>query len=258
MEHKTWWKAIPYAPRMDYVSYQNNEYVFVGAVEKLLELEIPPKATWMRTLLLELNRIHSHLVWLGTSALELRRDLDVLVRVPRARADPRPVRARRGLPHAHPLLPGRRPRRGHPARLLPGGAQVLRLDAASDRRLRDAADAQQDLARAHRRARAALRRRRDRARPVRPGAARVGRRLGRAQGRAVPRLPPGRLPRAGVPGGRRLRALPRAHGRDARVGAHRRAVPRPARAHGGRAVDRRRPQGRAAAARTSCTPRWSR
>ena len=95
MEQKTWWKAIPYAPRMDYVSYQNNEYVFVGAVEKLLALEVPPKATWMRTLLLELNRIHSHLVWLGTSALELGRDLDVLVRVPRARADPRPLRARR-------------------------------------------------------------------------------------------------------------------------------------------------------------------
>ena len=45
--------------------------MFVGAVEKMLDLEIPPKANWMRTLLLELNRIHSHLVWLGTSALEL-------------------------------------------------------------------------------------------------------------------------------------------------------------------------------------------
>src|SRR5207249_201933 len=43
----------------------------VLAIEKLLELEIPPKASWMRTLLCELNRIHSHLVWLGTSALEL-------------------------------------------------------------------------------------------------------------------------------------------------------------------------------------------
>ena len=40
MEQKTWWKAIPYAPRIDYVSFQNNEYVFVGAVEKLLELEV--------------------------------------------------------------------------------------------------------------------------------------------------------------------------------------------------------------------------
>ncbi len=71
MEHKTWWKAITYAPRVDYVSFQNNELVFVLAVEKLLGIEVPPKATWMRTLLAELNRIHSHLVFLGTAALEL-------------------------------------------------------------------------------------------------------------------------------------------------------------------------------------------
>ena len=71
MEAKTWWKAITYAPRIDYVSFQNNELVFVLAVEKLLGLETPEKARWMRTLLCELNRLHSHLVWLGTSALEL-------------------------------------------------------------------------------------------------------------------------------------------------------------------------------------------
>ncbi len=71
MEAKTYWKAITYAPRMDYVAYQANEYVFVAAIEKLLQMEIPPKATWMRTLMLELNRLHSHLVWLGTGALEL-------------------------------------------------------------------------------------------------------------------------------------------------------------------------------------------
>ena len=71
MEQKTWWKCITYPERIDYVSFQNNEYVFVGAVEKLLGLEIPPKAEWMRTCLNELNRLHSHLVWLGTSALEL-------------------------------------------------------------------------------------------------------------------------------------------------------------------------------------------
>ena len=248
MEHKTWWKCITYPERIDYVSFQNNEYVFVGAIEKLLELEVPPKATWMRTLLCELNRIHSHLVWLGTTRAGAGCDLDVLVRVPRARADPRPVRARDRVSHAHAVLPGRRARRGHPARLLSRGAQVLRLDAASGRRLRDAAHPQQDLARAHGGARAALGGGRDRARPVRPGAARLRRRLGPAEERAVPRLRHGRLRRPRLPGGRRLRALPRAHGRDARVGAHRRAVPRPARADGGRAVDRGRPQGRAAAA----------
>jgi NADH-quinone oxidoreductase subunit D len=71
MEQKSWWKAITYAPRIDYVSFQNNELVFVLAVEKLLEIEVPARATWMRMLLAELNRIHSHLVWLGTAALEL-------------------------------------------------------------------------------------------------------------------------------------------------------------------------------------------
>ena len=71
MEQKTWWKAITYPERIDYLSFQNNELVFVLAIEKLLGLEIPRKATWMRTLLCELNRIHSHLVWLGTAALEL-------------------------------------------------------------------------------------------------------------------------------------------------------------------------------------------
>ena len=71
MEHKTWWKSIPYGPRIDYVSFQNNELVFVLAIEQLLQVETPPKASWMRTLLCELNRIHSHLIWLGTSALEI-------------------------------------------------------------------------------------------------------------------------------------------------------------------------------------------
>ncbi|HEX3267335.1 MAG TPA: NADH-quinone oxidoreductase subunit D [Gaiellaceae bacterium] len=71
MEQKSWWKAITYSPRIDYLSFQNNELVFVLAVEKLLGLEVPAKATWMRMCLAELNRIHSHLVWLATAALEL-------------------------------------------------------------------------------------------------------------------------------------------------------------------------------------------
>jgi NADH-quinone oxidoreductase subunit D len=71
MEHKTWWKAITYPERIDYVAFQSNELVFVLAIEKLLRIDVPPKATWMRMLLVELNRIHSHLVYLGTSALEL-------------------------------------------------------------------------------------------------------------------------------------------------------------------------------------------
>jgi NADH-quinone oxidoreductase subunit D len=71
MEHKTWWKGITYPERIDYVAFQNNELVFVLAIEKLLGIEVPEKAQWMRMLLCELNRIHSHLVYLGTGALEL-------------------------------------------------------------------------------------------------------------------------------------------------------------------------------------------
>jgi NADH-quinone oxidoreductase subunit D len=71
MEQKTWWKCVTFPARIDYVGYQNNELTFVLAVEKLLGLEVPEKATWMRMLLCELSRIHSHLVFLGTSALEL-------------------------------------------------------------------------------------------------------------------------------------------------------------------------------------------
>ena len=71
METKTWWKCVTYPERIDYVGFQNNELTFVLAVEKLLDLEVPEKATWMRMLLCELSRIHSHLIFLGTSALEL-------------------------------------------------------------------------------------------------------------------------------------------------------------------------------------------
>jgi NADH-quinone oxidoreductase subunit D len=71
MEQKSFWKAVTYAPRMDYLAFQANEYAYVAAVEKLLDIDAPPKAVWMRTLLLELNRIHSHLIWLGTGALEI-------------------------------------------------------------------------------------------------------------------------------------------------------------------------------------------
>ena len=70
-EDKSYWKVIPFVERMDYLSYFFNMEAFVGCVERLLELEIPPRAEYLRVIHLELNRIHSHLVWLGTSALDL-------------------------------------------------------------------------------------------------------------------------------------------------------------------------------------------
>jgi NADH-quinone oxidoreductase subunit D len=71
MEAKSWWKSVTYPARIDYVSFQANELVYVLAVEKLLGIEVPRRATWARMALTELTRIHSHLIWLGTSALEL-------------------------------------------------------------------------------------------------------------------------------------------------------------------------------------------
>jgi NADH-quinone oxidoreductase subunit D len=70
-EEKSYWKVIPFVERMDYLAYYFNAEAFCGAVEKLLELEIPRRAKWLRTLHLELNRISSHLVGLGTTALDL-------------------------------------------------------------------------------------------------------------------------------------------------------------------------------------------
>jgi len=70
-EDKSYWKAIPFVERMDYLSYYFNALAFCGAVETLAEVEVPARAQYLRVIHLELNRIHSHLVWLGTSALDL-------------------------------------------------------------------------------------------------------------------------------------------------------------------------------------------
>ena len=178
------------------------------------------------------------------------RDLDVLVLLPRARADPRPLRDGLRDAHAHALLPGRRARRGHPARVLPRGAASsptgCRRRSTSTRRsstgTRSGSSARSGSAssRPTTRSRSGSRAR---------CCARSGVDWDLRRVAAVPLLRRVRLPRARLPRGRRLRPLPRAHGGDARVGEDHRAVPRPARGHGGRAVDRGRPQGRAAAAR---------
>jgi NADH-quinone oxidoreductase subunit D len=70
-EDKAYWKVIPVVERMDYLSYYFNAFAFCGAVEKLLEIEIPPRAQYLRVIHMELNRIMSHLVWLGTSCIDL-------------------------------------------------------------------------------------------------------------------------------------------------------------------------------------------
>ena len=64
-------QVIPLTDRIDYLAPLSNNLVYCLAVEKLLALEVPPRAQWMRVLLTELTRLNNHLVWLGTTALEI-------------------------------------------------------------------------------------------------------------------------------------------------------------------------------------------
>src|SRR2546423_4215819 len=70
-EDQAYWKVIPFVERMDYLSYYFNAMAFCMAVETLLEEEVPPRAQYLRVLHMELNRVASHLFWIGTGALDL-------------------------------------------------------------------------------------------------------------------------------------------------------------------------------------------
>ena len=70
-EAKFYQQVVPLTDRIDYLCPMTNNLCYCLAVEKLLGLEIPPKAQWMRVLMNELTRINSHLVWLGTHAMDL-------------------------------------------------------------------------------------------------------------------------------------------------------------------------------------------
>ncbi|SDZ45886.1 NADH-quinone oxidoreductase subunit D [Evansella caseinilytica] len=62
---------IPYTDRLDYLNAMTNNYVYCAAIEKLLEWEIPERADYLRVIVMELNRIASHLVWWGTYLLDI-------------------------------------------------------------------------------------------------------------------------------------------------------------------------------------------
>jgi NADH-quinone oxidoreductase subunit D len=70
-EAKFYQQVVPLTDRIDYLCPMTNNLTYCLAVEKLLGIEIPPKAQWMRVLMNELTRINSHLVWLGTHAMDL-------------------------------------------------------------------------------------------------------------------------------------------------------------------------------------------
>src|ERR1700761_783997 len=70
-EHRTYQQFAPYVDRMDYVAAVSNGLGYCEAVEKLLNAEAPPRARVIRTILTELQRIASHLLWLGTHGLDI-------------------------------------------------------------------------------------------------------------------------------------------------------------------------------------------
>ena len=71
IEQKKWQQVVPLVERMDYLSSHSNSFGYVLAVEKLLGLEMPDRVKWIRVLLAELQRLNSHLVWLGTHVMDL-------------------------------------------------------------------------------------------------------------------------------------------------------------------------------------------
>ncbi|HEY2905331.1 MAG TPA: NADH dehydrogenase (quinone) subunit D [Vicinamibacterales bacterium] len=70
-EQKKWQQVIPLVERMDYLSAQSNSMAFCLSVERLLDIEVPQRVRDIRVLIAELQRINSHLVWLGTHGMEV-------------------------------------------------------------------------------------------------------------------------------------------------------------------------------------------
>jgi NADH-quinone oxidoreductase subunit D len=70
-EAKFYHQVVPLTDRIDYLCPMTNNLCYALAVEKLLGLEIPPRAQWLRVMMNELTRINSHLVWLGTHAMDI-------------------------------------------------------------------------------------------------------------------------------------------------------------------------------------------
>lgn len=70
-EKQSYWKVIPFVERMDYLSYYFNMGAYCMTVERLLDIEVPRRAEYLRVIHWELNRISSHLFWLATSMLDV-------------------------------------------------------------------------------------------------------------------------------------------------------------------------------------------
>ncbi len=110
--------------RIDYLCPMTNNLTYCLAVEKLLGLEIPPRAQWLRVMMNELTRINSHLVWLGTHAMDIGA-MTVFLYCFRERENVlRLFEAVSGPAHDDVVFPHRRSGAGAAAGLLPAGEGV--------------------------------------------------------------------------------------------------------------------------------------
>ena len=250
-ESKPFNQSIGYMDRLDYVSMMCNEHAYVLAIEKLLGIEPPERAQYIRVMFDEITRILNHLMWLGAHGLDIgamtvfllafreREELmDCYEAVSGTRMHAtyyRPGGVYRDLPDTMPKYQMSKWRSAkeverlneaplglmlgfHPGlhRALPGG----------DRRVRDAADRQPHLEAAHGQHRRGLAGARHAARLLGAHAARLRHRMGSAQEAAVRGLRPDGFRHSGGRERRLLRPLPRAHRGDAPVEPHHPAVRR--------------------------------
>jgi NADH-quinone oxidoreductase subunit D len=215
-ETRTFIQSLPYMDRLDYVSMMCNEHAYCLAIEKLMGIEVPERAKYIRVMFSEITRLLNHLLWLGAHGLDCgamnmliycfreREDLfDMYEAVSGARMHAayfRPGGVYRDLPDTHAAVQGQQDQerqarhQGH-EREPPGFAARLHrgLHPAFPelrRRVRDAAHRQPHLEAAHRRHRRGHARARAQPGLHRPHAARLRHRMGPAQEAALRRLRP--------------------------------------------------------------------
>ena len=70
-EHKTFLQSVPYMDRLDYISMMSNEHAYVMAIEKLLGIDVPVRAEYIRVMFDEITRLLNHLFWVGAHGLDL-------------------------------------------------------------------------------------------------------------------------------------------------------------------------------------------
>jgi NADH-quinone oxidoreductase subunit D len=118
-EELTYVQGSTNVTRMDYLAPLHNELVLSLAVEALLGVEMPPRSDWIRMLLVELNRVSSHLMWMATNGMDIG---STSMMLPRARDDPGLLREDHRTPHEPQLHPSGR-NGGRPARRVGGRRQ---------------------------------------------------------------------------------------------------------------------------------------